>query len=88
VLFAFINFGHQQFDRERSLAVHWDSNESMRHIFVLAQRFFFPFVQQDAEGREQLDPRELEAQSYRQDAIQRRLREIQESDDEQQTSWN
>lgn len=88
VLFAFINFGHQQFDRERSLAVHWDSNESMRQIFVLAQRFFFPFVQQDAEGREQLDPRELEAQSYRQDAIQRRLREIQESDDEQQTSWN
>lgn len=88
VLFAFINFGNQQFHRERSLAVQWDNGESMHRIFVLAQRFFFPFVQQDTEGREQVDPRQLEAQSYRQEAMKRRLQEIQESDNEQQISTN
>ena len=86
VLFAFINLGNQQFHRERSLAVEWDYGESMYRILGLAQRFFFPFVQEETEGREQIDPRQFEAQAYRQDAMKRRLLEIQQRDNERHTS--
>jgi hypothetical protein len=86
VLFAFVNFANRQFHQHRTLAVQWDSGETMRQIFDLSQRFFFPFASQDDEARGQEDPRDVEVREYRQDAIQRRLREIRAGDEEEETS--